>query len=144
MTALVKIITMMERLHLLRLVYLPCMSLQVLGLCIMCNTECLRNLRKCVSHVPVGHFMISLYCWHSNANKLFQIKIGSEQNVNFLKTICFMGRPSIDPHYAEAAFMKTTLFLFSHMNFTHEKISHTFNLSLPFLQLLKCSPEKIT
>ena len=32
------------------------------------------------------------------------------------------------PHYAEAAFMKTILFLFSHMNFTHEKMSNALNL----------------
>ena len=34
----------------------------------------------------------------------------------------------MSPHYAEAAFMKTILLLFSHMNFTHENISHAFNL----------------
>ena len=32
------------------------------------------------------------------------------------------------PHYAETAYMKTIFLLFSYMNFTHEKISHTFNL----------------
>ena len=43
------------------------------------------------------------------------------------------------PHYAETAFMKTILLLFSHMNFTHKKISHAFNLRRKVLQLLKCS-----
>ena len=43
------------------------------------------------------------------------------------------------PHYAEAAFMKTIIFLFSHMNLTHEKVSHAFNIPLKFLQLLKSS-----
>ena len=48
----------------------------------------------------------------------------------------------MDPHYAKAPFMKTKLLLFLHENFTHEKISHTFNLPSTFSQLLKCSSEK--
>ena len=80
------------------------------------------------SNVPVGHIMISLYLCHSNENKSFEIKIGSGQNVNLPNKIYFTGMPSIGLHYAEAAFMKTILFLFSHLNFTHEKISHAFNL----------------
>ena len=77
-------------------------------------------------------YMNSLYSWHSNVNKSFQIKIGSEQDVNSLKTTCFKGRPSMLPHYAETAFMKTMLLLFSHMNFTQKKISHDFNLPYIF------------
>ena len=71
------------------------------------------------SNVPVGHIMISLYCCHSSINNSFEIKIGSKENVNSLKTIYFKGRPSVIPHYAEAAFIKTILLYFSHMNFTH-------------------------
>ena len=78
------------------------------------------------SNVPVGHIMVSLYYWHSIVNKSFEIKIGSEQNVNCLKTIYFKGRPSLNPDYAKAAFIETILLLFSHKNFTHEKITHAF------------------
>ena len=70
------------------------------------------------SDVPVGYIMISIYCWHSNVNKSFEIKIASEQNVNSLKTFGFKGRSSMGPHYAKAAFMKTILFL---------KGNHTFH-----------------
>ena len=59
-------------------------------------------------------------------------KIGSEQNANYLKTIYFKGWPSIGPHYAEAAFMDTILLFFSHINFTHEKMMHAFNLPWKF------------
>ena len=73
------------------------------------------------NNVPVGHIMISMYCWHSNVNKSFEIKICSEQNVNSLKTIYFKGKSLMYPHYAEAVFKKTILLLFSHMNFIHKK-----------------------
>lgn len=76
-----------------------------------------KNVR---SNVLVGHIMISLYHWNSNINKLLNIKIGSEQNVNYLKTIYFQGRLSIGSDYAEAAFMKT-IFLHFSKNFTLEK-----------------------
>ena len=66
------------------------------------------------SNVPVGYIMISLYCWRSNVNKSFEIKISSEQTMNSLKTTCFKWKPSIVPYYSEAAFMKTMLLLFSH------------------------------
>ena len=46
------------------------------------------------------------------------------------------------PHYAEAAVMKTTLLFFSHINFTHEKISHAFNIPRKISELMKCLPEK--
>ena len=78
------------------------------------------------SNVAVGHIMISRYCWHSNVNKLIEIRIGSEQNLNSLRTICFKGRPWMVPHYAEAAYLKTILLFFSHKNSTHEKISYAF------------------
>ena len=45
--------------------------------------------------VPVGHIMISLYCRHPNVSISFEIKIGSEQNVNSLKTIYFKEKPSM-------------------------------------------------
>ena len=70
--------------------------------------------------------MISLYCWHSSINNLFEIKIGSEKNVNFLKTIYFNGWPSMVPHYAKAAFMKTTLLLFSHEFHTKKTITEIY------------------
>ena len=54
------------------------------------------------SNVPVEHIMIGLYFWQSKVYKSFEIIIGSEQNVNSLKTIYFEERLSIGPHYAEA------------------------------------------
>ena len=41
------------------------------------------------SNVPVRHIIVSLYCWHSNVNKPFEIEISSQQNVNSLNTIYF-------------------------------------------------------
>ena len=79
------------------------------------------------SNVPVGHIMISSYCWHSNVNKSFEIEIGSEQNVNCLKTVYFKGRPSMRSPYVEAAFMKI-------IPFTFLKISDAFNLPWHFLK----------
>ena len=96
------------------------------------------------SNVPVGHIMFRLYCWNSNVNESFEIKIGSEQNVNSLMTIYFKGKPSVCPHYGEATFMKTMLLLFSHINFTHENISNAFDLTWIFLQLFSNYWKKIT
>ena len=89
------------------------------------------------SNIFVGHIMFSQYYWHSNVNKSFKVNIGSKQNVDSIKTIYFKGRPSMVPHYDEAAFIKTILLLFSH----NKRISHAFNLPWKIVQLFKCSLE---
>ena len=83
------------------------------------------------SNVPVGHILISLYCWHSNVNKSFEIKIGSEQSANFLKTIHFKRRPSTG-----AAFMEAFWCGF------HENHTYTF-LTYEYRFPDKISPTKI-
>ena len=82
-----------------------------------------------MSFVPVKN-MITLYCWHSNVNKSFENKIGSERNMNSLKIIYFKERPSMASQYTEVAFVKTILF--SYMHFPYEKISLAFNLHETF------------
>ena len=67
------------------------------------------------SNVSVGQILISLYCWNANVSKSLEIKTGSEQNENSLKIIYFKRRPSMSTHYAETAFKKTILLLFSLM-----------------------------
>ena len=62
-----------------------------------------------------GHIMFSLYYWHSNVNKSFEIKIDSEQNLNSLNTIYFKGRASMIPYYAKVAFIKFIILLFTYM-----------------------------
>ena len=84
-------------------------------------------------------------------NKSFEIKMWThkiqnvfwhskcvQENLNSLETIYFKGRPSMCPYYAEAAqhisiILLTILLFFSHMSFTHEKISHASNLTWHFL-----------
>ena len=79
---------------------------------------------------------------NSNVKISLEIKISSELNVNPIKIIYFKRRSATGLHYAEAAFTKIILWLFSHVNFTHERITQVFNPPWTILHLLKCTPEK--
>ena len=84
------------------------------------------------SNVLVRHIMISLYCWHSNVTKLIEIKISSELSLNSFEIIYFKRSTSM------------ILLLFSYMNCTYEKISHTLILPWKFLQAIEMLTIKIT
>ena len=89
-----------------------------------------------ISYLYLWRNVIKMFNWRSLSDTLwlayimltFQPEhIIRDQNCfraeceHFLKTICYKGRPSIGPHYAEAAFMKALLFLFSHIRISHIK-----------------------
>ena len=47
-------------------------------------------------------------------------------------------------HYVEAAFIKTILLIFLHMNFTHGKISHAFQSTMKHFETVEMFTRKIT
>ena len=118
-TVFVNTNTYLNNVWIVYLIYKSLMSWNVSNILFISVTVRHKNVQ---SNVPVGRIIISLYCWHSKVNKSFEIKIGSQQNVNFFKKIYFKEIPSTGSLTPRQLSWKP-YFNFSHIWILHMKKS---------------------